>query len=264
MRKITWLALFSALGLVMACGDDGGGDDDDVMPDAAVIVFPPDASTSPDAVTVPTNCNVSTQDCNVEGYKCSVVLANNMLDVTCVEVEGMKPEGEQCFRMPDNNTTGVGHDDCDVGLYCTGRMQAPGNPPIRYCRKLCTAQSQCAGMTSDTCMGLGDIGVCLPTCTMWNDATCPAGTWCAFSGDVSGTMNVDAGECFEADVNAIGMPCGAEEGGCVAGAICLSDNVCHQLCTTLTGGDMMHACTNAAETCNELQDAVGFGVCVAM
>lgn len=241
MTKSTWLVLFATMtvALLPACGDDDGGNNN--RPDGGGIILPPDANTTmADAPPPAQSCNTAVQDCMSETDKCTVVVdpATDMLKAQCVPITGMKVEGETCQRMPDNNTTGVGKDDCDKGLFCSGRtFIVTGPPQMRVCRKLCKDDLTCT-TAGQKCMSLGDNdGICLPTCTFFG-TECGTGLTC----DISTHFGDDAllGECRGVGPGPLGSECDRLD-DCPADSVCARPDqnqpfTCRQLC------DATHAC----------------------
>lgn len=190
-------------------------------------------------------CSVVAQDCGT-GMKCTLLGAlDTDLRPTCVPA-GTSELDAPCTRTGSGT---FGEDDCAARGFCTfAGVLPPKNGGTRYCRTLCSADTQCP--TAQRCSAQsadGLTGFCVPTCQAFG--TCPSGMTCAeHRTDVTGFPDFLLDCRLPAGV-AVGGACN-DDGNCVADAVCIS-NVCRALC------DQTHAC--AAGSCNMFGDA---GVCL--
>jgi len=185
-------------------------------------------------------CDPVAQDCQ-SGERCSVVgfgsSASTLLASACLTAAGTKKEGEACVR-DSTDVTDIGHDDCEKGLWCT--LYGSPSDTQRYCRKLCTAKSQCSA--SQSCMLVSAsaprAGNCVQTCDPAGDSTdCPTGTACYLITSVDYdplSTAVDA-FCYKAGTKAEGVSCTTAV-DCAPGLKCEptkdgSDAVCTKTCS---------------------------------
>lgn len=273
MKKFTWFALFGSIAFVAACGGGSSTPDAHIvhMVDAPAL---PDAGPTPDAASAidgapAFKCDTVNQDCT-DAVKTKCTLTSNSMNVlseTCLAPTGMVASKATCLRTPSVGFAGVGHDDCDKGLFCSGRgepVDMMGNPTMRACRLFCRASSACG--TGEKCFTIGSFtpadGFCVPSCTLWGMAAqCPSGLACGFSEDQEGDLN---GVCETTDpAGTQGFDC-SMTGLCAANFICISNGTttqCDAACDTAGGAAGMHPCT--AGTCSPFTGApTGFGICM--
>src|SRR5262245_46510141 len=145
-------------------GPDGGG------PDAG----PPDGAVNPAA------CNATTQDCvEPTAPKCTWIMGPAAVETECEPLTGMHVEGDTCMRVA-MGPTGLGHDDCDVGLFCASFGRPAG---MFTCRRFCDTDAQCTS-TGEKCYsadGPGGAleGFCAPACILFSAGSCATGLSCS-------------------------------------------------------------------------------------
>jgi hypothetical protein len=266
-----------ACGLLLAAAiaGCGGGDDSSAAPDAHPITLPPDAAVAgPDAPPA-VRCDTANQTgcTDAANPKCSVSLdsMNNWSNACKPLAATPVAPGGLCMRMPDtNDAAGVGNDNCDKGGYCTafGNLDGTTGPGTRHCHTFCRATAGCG--TGEECMQLTDLsppdGICITGCTVF-DGTAGGCTGMAFCGprtDISGNV---LGVCETAGNAAIGSECSASI-GCVANAVCITDNNtmtsnCRSYCDISGTTYPMAPKCGMTETCTAITGLpTGIGVCL--
>jgi hypothetical protein len=237
-----WSLLTVGLLAAVGCGDDGGT----APPDRLVIEIPDAGEViEPDAGELPQEeCNTTLQDCEApETPKCTVIIPAMTPETECLALTGTIAQDEVCMRTQEGNG-GVGHDDCDVGLFCSGLGLPLGPPPVRRCRQFCDVNINCtsAGQRCVSLDGTGPLeGVCVPTCDLFSTScdAVGAGMSCAITGNNDGTTAL--GMCRTNGAGAVGSACTLTT-ECGPNMNCLSNGQCAALC------DSTHACP-AGSTC---------------
>lgn len=183
----------------------------------------------------------------------------------CFVPSGTAAKGDACsVGITGQDVEVPGDDTCAAGLFCSGLGNGAFNPNVippapRVCRELCSVTHPCG--TDEVCAdvtGQG-VGLCVPTCTLFDDATCAAGTCAALGIDVaddgSTPSTLAQPICRRVGTVADGDACASTD-DCVAGTVCTTQSVCRALC------DATHAC--ATGTCTSLDLVApldGVGVC---
>jgi len=254
--RLVWTAI-----LALALGGCGGGDDDGpiVVADAA-----PRADARADAADL--SCDPVAQDRCLDPMKpkCTLVDDGTMtttLVTRCVAATGagMMMAGQTCTRTSDNET-GYGHDDCAPGSWCSGvGVIPPMMGGSRVCRPFCENDATCA--TGERCLGLLDtpqVGYCIRTCTMFDDATCAMGLTCSsLAVDVDSTYVFM--HCRPTGTVGLGGVCSFEM-PCAAGLDCLDltpmDGMDNPRCTSIC--DSAHPCP-MGQMCEDQPDLPSAG-----
>jgi hypothetical protein len=194
-----------------------------------------------------------TQDCAAGADpKCTVVdigpAATPSPTPRCVPLTGTVGEGGACTR------TDVGHDNCNLGQFCTSLGTTLGD---RHCRRLCHSDGDC--VSPEKCAGfLQNVGVCVRSCTPFS-SDCTGGLSCAdIYLDADGVNNFAA--CRSV---------GASSGSCTASTDCVANTVCgatlsvpgSNACNSLC--DNAHACTGGLPFCQPITGLPnGGGTCL--
>lgn len=265
MRIRTLIAISALLFSAAACGDDDGGDGNTPRPDSG-IVLPPDANmTTADAGMPPqTSCDTVVQDCMDPAMpKCTIIYVGMTLTVSCVAQTGTVGRDMTCTRAAQGNS-GVGRDDCDKGLFCSGLtfpLDAMGNATMRACREFCRNDTTCEA--GERCYALGGNlmppnGLCLKSCALFG-ADCMSGTTCSIS-SLNATQNEFAGLCRPIGTEPAGAACESSN-DCQANMQCLFDMMGNGTCGRLC--DNNNPC--AMGTCNPVPGLPnGGGFCASM
>jgi len=208
MKKVAFLSMVGALGLV-GCGGGGGGGDDD---DDVVIFTDADPATAPDAGDIPPACNAVAQTGCAAGEKCAFILDDATTGdghTGCV-ANGTVGAGAACVRPMVVGTS----DNCQGGLFCYQDT----------CNEICTVQTN--DCTAGSCIDFSDLDfdVCLPTCApLLQDCTGTQGCYLTQNGPVCAGVVGGTGV-------APGQPCTflndcSKGGGCfddgMGGGVCL-------------------------------------------
>jgi hypothetical protein len=208
---------------VAGCGNKDTGGDMAVPPDMTMMAT--------GDMTMNSTCSITAQDCG-SGMKCIPTVSGMNLVGKC-GADGTVAEGGDCVAgMSQTQLT----DNCVAGTICDNT--GTGNDMTFKCRKICSADSGCAG--TDRCLAFDVFGWCLPTCTPTFTGTdsCAVGSDCGtWWPDISSTMTTNNGF----------FTCKQTGAGTVF-SDCMGDSDCgaHLWCDTLQGG------TN---TCLELCDS---------
>jgi hypothetical protein len=166
---------------VVACGGGGGSD----TPDARVVVTAdadpgqPDAAPDVPDAGVSLACNPVAQTGCAAGEKCGYLVESDdpfLARTTCLP-DGTVPEGGDCVRGEAGAT---GFDDCVAGFHCRSGI----------CAEICTINPDSCPVGAALCQRYnqtfeddpnGNIGVCDPTCDVFDPASCPMGQACYFN-----------------------------------------------------------------------------------
>ncbi len=236
---------FLVLALSACGGDDGSAADRRIIEviDAAAL---PDMGPPADASLFMEECNTTTQNCqNPATPKCTFIVSGGALETECLAETGTVGESMTCLRTSEGDP-GVGHDDCAIGLWCSGVALPTGPPPVRACRKMCSSNGDCT-IAGEECLsidGSGPLaGFCLPTCTLFDTATCMANMSCSININIDNTNGM--GLCRMNGTKVAGNPCAAHS-ECSPNMNCISDGAGGGICANLC--DAAHACP-AGEAC---------------
>ncbi len=191
-------------------------------------------------------CDPIKQDCAVD-LKCTYIHdAQNKIVPACEapSQQPLKNDGEDCSR------TKTGFDDCARGLACLP------SPSGYTCRKLCSADSDCASAAkcAATTTSGRQYGTCFPTCAPFGN-DCPGGT-CGnafYDNDNVNTLET----CRAIGAGDAGAPCSVGS-DCAANMNCRGASGSSLVC--LLQCDSTHPC--ATGTCVADQGlANGAGLC---
>lgn len=186
----------------------------------------------------------------------------NAIERACVPETGMVAEGGACLRVGSGNN-GVGHDDCAIGLFCSGLglpADATGEALMRQCRAFCRDSSTCTA--PQECLAIGELtpqdGLCVDTCTAFG-TDCTGGMWCR-----PGVTTTDElrGTCSTPGPVGLMGDCSVDQ--CQADMVCLTttatgESACYALCD-IAGVDA--PCTVAGQMCRGVNGlAPQVGVC---
>lgn len=204
-----------------------GGDDADTADRAPIQLT--DAATQPTADAgpdLPEECDTTAQDCNVAGYKCTIIATTptdpeTEFETECVP-EGTVAESDSCLRTPPKGNASVGHDNC-LSTFCSGvGFDSTVDVPMRRCRHFCDADGDCP-VTGERCLsfdGTGPLeGFCLPSCAVLTAGECDPGFTCSL------TVNNDNanwfGYCRTTGAGGHNTPC-ASDSECQADMNCFN------------------------------------------
>jgi len=185
-------------------------------------------------------------NCSAPLSKCALTFAGGatMATVACTTA-GSAQTGQACDRP--TNTPGV--DTCVAGNFCSALDVASG----RVCRRVCNGAGMCAG--GEGCFEIQNpYGSCRPAlCNPFVGASpCPQGNALAPNQVCSWGLLVgrtaSAPVCTIGGTSAIGAACNATANPpilCGQGGICLTDNLCHQVCDSAHGCPTGQTCQGA-------------------
>ncbi len=233
------LAFATCVALAACGGDDGGSTADRRIIEVIDAAALPDMGPPPDASLNPEDCNTTSQNCQDPVVsKCTVIFNGATFETECLAPTGTLAEGDTCVRDAEGNT-GVGHDPCAAGLFCSGIGLPIGPPPERACRKFCDSNLNCT-VANQECLSLdGDgalQGICVPTCTLFG-TDCQAGMSCSISINNNGADGM--GTCRTDGIGMSGNTCDANT-DCATNMNCISDGAGGGICAALC--DAAHAC----------------------
>jgi hypothetical protein len=189
--------------------------------------------TGGDMAMIP-SCDVAAQTGCMSGQKCVPSFGGGGGGGgkgTCV-ANGTVAEGQPC--MPATGSGKTINDNCVAGTICDN--DGPGSTNV--CRKVCTADMQCASGARCGVLITRKWGLCLPSCTPFG-SDCPAGNDCSSSfDDISATQMSEVGffVCKLTGATALWGTC-KQDSDCAAGMFCdAQGNGCTPNC------DATHAC----------------------
>jgi hypothetical protein len=179
-------------------------------------------------------CDPAAQDCSDPAQRCTLlgVEGSDALATGCIAADGTKGKGESCARA-SADARDVGRDDCKKGLFCTNWGSA--DPTARRCQPLCTDGQQCpVGQVCRKANGAPTAGVCVATCSLWDetDSPCAIGTACGPTNTITAGAVTWGTACVAVGKSALGEACEYND-DCVARAVCITvgtSNQCSALC----------------------------------
>ncbi len=197
-------------------------------PDMAAV----DLRAEDDLTLAPLGCSTLQQNCSAPQQKCTIVQNKQGYSESCVDLLGSRTLGETCMRTGPGYD-GVGHDNCQKGLNCSGLASVYLETPERHCRKFCSKNSDCTA--KEACIRMMDsVGLCVPTCMPFG-VDCSNGLNC--SDAVVDITKKYVYLCREPGIDWIGEECIV---GCVQNAACLlsqnGKSYCYRMC------DPQHPC----------------------
>ncbi len=183
-------------------------------------------------------CDTVTQNCTASAApKCTITSdASGNGSHSCVASTGTLGPGETCSRIAEDYT-GVGHDDCAAGGFCSA-YGAPGG--TRACSDFCRWDAQCPAGSS--CLSFDALvpqdGLCQAGCELFSG--CSAGMTC--------TPAITTGFQVVGHCRAVGG--GGVDSACMDDTDCGADMYCESgACKPLC--DAFHACP-AGTTCESI------------
>jgi hypothetical protein len=242
MRRVGLVLLFSISSVVSACGGGDDGDNPDrriiEVPDAAAL---PDMGPPADASLFMEECSTTLQNCqDPANPKCTFISVGGNLETECLPVTGTLANGETCMRESEAEAD-IGHDNCNIGLWCSGVSLPAGPPQQRACRMMCSDNGHCT-TAGEQCLSIDGTdpldGFCLPTCTLFDAATCMTGMSCSIMINIDETSGM--GICRMDGTIIAGNACGAVGQNCLPNMQCISDGMGGGVCANLCDG--AHAC----------------------
>ena len=194
-------------------------------------------------------CSIVSRTCDLysnigcaTGSKCSVTDTPGQ---TVCECAGTATHGQACRQTSTGDT-------CAPGNVCLGD---------NLCHKYCRDSGECVNATStggvcDLQIGNLNVKVCSSATTNCSPilpatAGCAMGSGCYFVGPTD-----DRTACISAGTKLAGETCSFGN-DCAPGYICMSNNLCRQMCRAGRDGDCA-----GAQRCFTLQGSTLYGVCL--
>lgn len=177
-----------------------------------------------------TACPATSQTCDVGLQNCNAGESCQLTDSSTACTAGTLGFGQACAG------------NCGAGLYCSA--------VTNVCERYCCEETGCP--SGQACIAaVGSVGYCTNAdCDPTSSTSCGASGACSFVSVQGVIRNV----CLAAGTSPIGGSCGGSV-GCVGGAFCGNDNVCHQICRTASP-----SC--ATGSCTAFSDLPEYGLCV--
>lgn len=233
--------LVFSLSLSVGCGGGGsksGGSHDMAVGGGNDMA----AAGGKDMTAAPPACSIGEQTGCSGDQKCIVTFNDNGDVVAACVANGTVALGAACTAGTNPDEL---DDNCIKGTTCDNN----GVNATALCKKICTANADCA--SGDKCISFYDssFGVCLTTCTAFDASSCPSGNDCSGNwNDIESTDNDGTGYfwCKPTGTGAADDDC-ETDGDCGAGLWCdFNFGTCTPACddthTCEAGGGMDLTC----------------------
>lgn len=247
---ILLIPLLVAAGCGGGANGDGGATDMALPPGLVLDLTAPmvgDMAHPTLDLVVVSVCDPLAQNCAGADTKCTVIQnGNGMLASHCEPVMGENAVDQPCMRTTDGGAPGF--DDCQRGAFCSSAGSINATVSARHCRAFCVTDTDCKAANSKCIAVTNSDGICVPTCTPFDAATCPMDFECSVvSSDADGLNAYPT--CRSVGATAQGQPC-SNITDCVSNTRCIDAKndgkfTCVAIC------DMSHACP-AGATCRPI------------